>query len=128
MCVRSVCRHGLNVSLWTGKCCVAPVKLIMVPRLELLACALLSKLIVSVKKAVTGLLNVRNVFCWSDSQISLWRIRQVRKDWKVWIENGVQVIRKNVAPGYWMHVRTDINPADITIRLLSPNTFVSCEL
>ena len=100
----------------------------MVPRLELLACALLSKLIVSVKKAVTGLLNIRNVFCWSDSQISLWRIRQVRKDWKVWIENGVQVIRKNVAPGYWMHVPIDINPADITTRLLSPNTFVSCEL
>ena len=34
--VRSVCRHDVNVSLWTGKCCVAPVKLITVPRLELL--------------------------------------------------------------------------------------------
>ena len=27
-----------------------------------------------------------------------------------------------------MHVLTDINPADITTRLLSPNTFVICEL
>ena len=63
MYVRSVCRYGVKVSLWTGKCCVAPVKLTTVPRLELLACVLLSKLIVSVKKAVTGLLNVRNVFC-----------------------------------------------------------------
>ena len=26
-----------------------------------------------------------------------------------------------------MHVPTDINPADITTRLLSPSTFVSCE-
>ena len=69
--VRSVCRHDVKVSLWTGKCRVAPVKLTTVPRLELLACVVLSKLIVSVKKAVTGLLNVRNVFCWSDSQISL---------------------------------------------------------
>ena len=48
--VRSVCRHGFKVSLWTGKCCVAPVKLTTVPRLELLACALLSKSIVSVKR------------------------------------------------------------------------------
>ena len=69
--VRYVCRHGVKVSLWTGKCCVAPVKLTTVPRLELLACALLSKLIASVKKTVASLLNVRNVFCWSDSQISL---------------------------------------------------------
>ena len=61
--VRNFCRHGFKVSLWTGKCCVAPVKLTTVQRLELLACVLLSKLIVSVKKAVTGLLNVRNVFC-----------------------------------------------------------------
>ena len=72
MHVRSVCRRGVKVSLWTGKCCVAPVKLTTVPRLELLAYVFLSKLIVSVKKAVAGLLNVQNVFCLSDSQISLW--------------------------------------------------------
>ena len=71
MYVKCVCRHGVKVSLWTGKCCVAPVKLTTVPRLELLVCALLSKLIASVKKTVASLLNVRNVFCWSDSQISL---------------------------------------------------------
>ena len=45
--VRSVCRHGVKVSLWTRKCCVAPVKLTTVPRLELLVCVLLPKLIVS---------------------------------------------------------------------------------
>ena len=58
MYVRSVCRHCVKVSLWTGKCCVAPVKLTTVPRLELLACVLLSKLILSVKKVATGLLYV----------------------------------------------------------------------
>ena len=54
---KCVCRHGVKVSLWTGKCCVAPVKLTTVPRLELLACVLLFKLIVLVKKAITGSLN-----------------------------------------------------------------------
>ena len=48
--VRSVCRQSVKVSLWTGKCCVAPVKPTTVPRLKFLACVLLSKLIVSVKK------------------------------------------------------------------------------
>ena len=126
--VRSVCRHGVKVSLWTRKCCVAPVKLTTVPRLELLVCVLLPKLIVPAKKAVAGLLNVRNVFCWSDLQISLWWIRQIRKDWKVWVENRVQIIRKNVGPEYWMYVSTDTNPADVTTRMLSPNVFVSCEV
>ena len=126
--VRSVCRHGVKVSLWTGKCCAAPVKLTTVPRLELLACVLLSKLIVSVKKTVAGLLNIRNVFCWSDSQTLVWWIRQVRKDCKVWVENRVQVIRKNVVPEYWMYVPTDTNPANVTNRFLSPNAFVSCEI
>ena len=93
--------------------------------IELLAYILLPKLIASVKKA---LLNVRNEFCWSNSQISLWWIRQVWEDWKVWIENWVQAIRKNVAPEYRMYVPTDTNPADVTTRLLSPNAFVSCEM
>ena len=97
-------------------------------RLELLTYIFLSKLIVTVKKAVAGLLNVRNVFCWSDSQISLWYIRQVRKDWKVWIKNWLPVIRKNVAPEHWMHLPTDINSAGITTMLLSSNAFASCGL
>ena len=67
-------------------------------------------------------------FCWSDSQISLWWIRQIRKDCKVWVENRVQVIRKNVAPNYWMYVSTDTNPGDVTNRLLSPNACISCEM
>ena len=54
--------------------------------------------------------------------------KTVWKDCKVWIENRVQVIRKNMAPKYWTYVPTDINLADKTTRLFSPNTFVSCEL
>ena len=33
-----------------------------------------------------------------------------------------------MAPKYWTYVPTDINLADKTTRLFSPNTFVSCEL
>ena len=43
--VRVVCEHGLTVKLWTSKSRLAPVKEISIPRLELLACFLLSKLI-----------------------------------------------------------------------------------
>ena len=63
--VRNVCRHGLWLVYWEMLC--RTCKTNYGTKVRLLACVLLSKLIVSIKKAVTGLLNVQNVFCWSDS-------------------------------------------------------------
>ena len=54
--VRSVCKHGVKVCLWTAKSCVAPAKVHTVPRLELMGSVLLSKLVVSVKLAVEKML------------------------------------------------------------------------
>ena len=48
------------------------MKDLSVPRLELLACVLLSKLVVSVVHAVRLDVQVRNVFGWTDSQIAVW--------------------------------------------------------
>ena len=61
--VRVVCGHGVTVKLWTSKCRLAPVKEISIPRLELLACFLLSKLIASVKTAVESEVERARVFC-----------------------------------------------------------------
>ena len=60
---RSVCAHGAKVSLWAAKSCVVPSKEQTVPRLELLAAVLLSKLIVSTKSAMERVLKVTNIFC-----------------------------------------------------------------
>ena len=72
---RSVCAHGVKVSLWAAKSCVVPSKEQTVPRLELLEAVLLSKLIVSTKSAVERVLKVTNIFCWFDSQIVLWWLK-----------------------------------------------------
>ena len=73
--VRVLCSHGVGVNLWAGKRRVAPMKDLSIPRLELLACVLLSKLVVSVINAVRLEVQVRNVFCWMDSQIAVWWIK-----------------------------------------------------
>ena len=70
--VRVICEHGGSVRLWTSKCRLAPVKELSIPRLELMACLLLSRLMVSVKLAVEKEVSVKNIFCWTNSQIPLW--------------------------------------------------------
>ena len=65
---RSVCANGVKVSLWAAKSYVVPSKEQTVPRLELLATVLLSKLSFSTKSKVERVLKVTNIFCWCDSQ------------------------------------------------------------
>ena len=66
------------------------------PWLELMACLLLSRLMVFVKLAVEKEVFVKNIFCRTDLQIALWWIRQRCKKWKIWVQNRVEAIRKNV--------------------------------
>ena len=47
------------------------MKDLSIPRLEILACVLLSKLVVSVINAGRLEVQVRNVFCWTDGQIAV---------------------------------------------------------
>ena len=69
--VRAVCSHGVKANFWAGKCRFAPMKDLSIPRLELLACVLLSKQVVSVVNAVRLEVQVKILFCWMDSQIAV---------------------------------------------------------
>ena len=60
--VQASCEHGGSVRLWTSKCRLAPVKDLSIPRLELMACLLLSRLMVSVKLAVKKVVSVKIFF------------------------------------------------------------------
>ena len=126
--VRVICEHGGSVRLWTSKCRLAPVKELSIPRLELMACLLLSRLMVSVKLAVEKEFSVKNIFCWTDLQIALWWIRQSRKEWKIWIQNRVEALRQNFNVENWCFVPTSLNPADICTRECSVGKLKSCLL
>ena len=101
------------MTLWTAKCRLAPMKKLSIPRLELLSCLLLAKLIPSVKSATKVEVTFEKVVCWSDSQIALYWLKQIRKQWKPWVENRVKQISELVNPSNWRYVRTEVNPADI---------------
>ena len=70
------------VCLLSAKSKVAPYKTLTIPRLELLGCHLLSKLANSVKRAIRMIVKVDEVYLWTNSEICLWWIKSVDKEWK----------------------------------------------
>ena len=78
--VRVVTPVGVVVNLLSAKSKVAPLKAVTLPRLELLAYLLLSKLVVSVRKAVEVELEIGSVMLWSDLEIALYWIRRLKKE------------------------------------------------
>ena len=107
---------NIRTKLITAKSKVAPLKIESIPRLELMSCVLLSKLISSVKLALEKDIVFSREICWSDSEVALYWIKGVRRDWKPWIENRVNKIRNLVKLESWRHIPGDINPADLATR------------
>ena len=108
---------GKRVSeMVVSKTKVSPLKHLSIPRLELCACLLLSTLMVNVENALLSVVDVEYVYCWSDSLDALFWIKEEDRKRKLFIENRVKKIRKNVAPANWRHCPTDRNPADIPSR------------
>ena len=108
---------NIGVSLITSKSRIVPKKKkFTIPRLELLGNYILSRLTVSVLSAFSNEIIIDNVYCWSDLQISLAWIKAVDKEFRVFVQNRVVDIRRNVNPNSWFYCRTYDNPADIITR------------
>ena len=82
---------------------VAPLQSQTVPRLELLLAFLLAKLIVSVANSLRHNFSQLRVQCYTDSQVALYWIRGTKKEWKPFIQNRVNEIRRNVHHNLWSH-------------------------
>ena len=80
MYLRVLILNGSFVSLLSGKSKVAPRRGSSIPWLELLGYVLLTKLMNSVKATIHPDLGVQNVCYWTDSEISLYRIKGVNKE------------------------------------------------
>ena len=84
-----------------------------IPRLELLSAFLLAKLIVSVADSLKPVFSQLGLHCYTDSQVALYWIRGTSKEWKPFIQNRVNDIRRNVHPDLWSHCPGVLNPADL---------------
>ena len=61
-------------------------------------------------------MEIGSVMLWSDSEIALYRIRALRKEWKQWVENRVTKIRSLVGTECWRFIPGETNPADLATR------------
>ena len=109
-------RGGIGVELLIAKTKVAPLEQQTIPRLELLSCFLLAKLMSTVLNALTRKYKEAAVYCWTDSEIALHWITGIHKQWTSWVESRITQIRNYVLPVNWRHVPGAVNPADVGTR------------
>ena len=98
--LRQVNQEGrIHVSLVLGKSRVSPLKPTTIPRLELTAAAVSSKVARMVRKEI-NILNLQE-FYWTDSQIVMGYIANESRRFKIFVANRVQLIHDNTNKNCW---------------------------
>ena len=103
-----------------GKCKVAPIKQMSVPKMELESAVIGVRLLKLIQREMT--MTIDQNFLWSDSQVVLDWIASNKKQ-NVFVSNRLQKIHKSSLPQQWHHISTYLNPADHETRSLETNKF-----
>ncbi|XP_071578918.1 uncharacterized protein [Temnothorax nylanderi] len=118
--------NGATISLVCSKTKVAPLKRLTIPRLELSAALLLSRLMRYVQATLK--LNVTAIHLWTDSVVTLTWIKSHASRWKDFVRNRVSQIQDLTAKAHWRYVPGTSNPADCASRGLTTSQLQSHSL
>lgn len=105
-----------------GKARVTPLKAVSIPRLELTAATMASRMDTYWKKELHMPLQ-ESVF-WTDSTSVLKYIRNQTSRFRIFVANIVSEILKVSQPAQWRYVNTSSNPADAASRGLNTDVFL----
>ncbi|GBN15570.1 hypothetical protein AVEN_55008-1 [Araneus ventricosus] len=115
-----------NCRLLCSKSRVAPTTIMTIPRLELSACLLLSKLTHKVMSALK--MEIESVQLWSDSTIALAWINTPPNLLKTFVSNRVSQIQQLTKDFQWKHIPSECNPADLISRGLDVKALAANDL
>lgn len=117
--LRSQKGNTVVVKLAMAKARISPMKQVTIPRLELLAAVLGSRLYLEVFKALDNQ-NLETYF-WTDSQVTLTWIKK-EDDRTIFVKNRCEEIRKNCKVEDWYYIPGELNAADLPSRGCCPET------
>jgi hypothetical protein len=100
-------------SIEASKTRVAPLPEQTNARLELLSALLLARLTNSVYESLKVSLQLEESICFPDSKLALRWIQRMTKDWKPFIQNRVEEIRRLISASQWKHCSGKCHPADL---------------
>lgn len=118
-------RSESGCHLVCSKSRVAPLKKMTIPRLELQAALLLARLVKITKGNFSE--NYPTYF-WSDSEITLYRIKSSPNRYCTFVGTRLSEIQELTCPTQWCYIPTKINPADICSRGLMPSELIESNL
>jgi len=116
----------ITVRLICSKSRVAPLKVISLPRLELLAAVILARMIY--KYAPILQMKISKKYYWSDSKVVLAWIASESSRWKTFVGHRVGEIQELTVMSEWNHVSTKDNPADLVSRGCEPTQIQNNQL
>ncbi|XP_031633794.1 uncharacterized protein LOC116347361, partial [Contarinia nasturtii] len=119
--------NKVYVNIIASKSRIAPInKTVTLPKLELCAAHLLTKLMTEVKKSLK--INIAATKYYSDSEITIAWIKSTKKKYKQFVANRVNEIREVSEPSEWFWIGTKENPADFVSRGLLPSQIINNEM
>ncbi|XP_036146761.1 uncharacterized protein LOC118646920 [Monomorium pharaonis] len=110
---------NITTQLLCSKTKVAPLKRLTIPRLELSAAVLLTKLISSTLRILE--INRVPLFMWTDSAITYTWLNNHPSRWKDFVHNRVCFIHETIPQAIWKFIPGAENPADCATRGLTPS-------
>jgi len=105
-----------------GAVSYAPMKVVTIPRLELMAAVVAVQLcnILSQEMRLTA---DRSVF-WADNMTALQYIKNRSRRFNTFVANRINVLHDSSSPEQWRYVNSELNPADDVSRGLSASDLV----
>ena len=122
--LRLVNAHGdVHCSFITGKSRLSPLKPVTIPRLELSAAVLSTRLDAMIQDELE--IPVDDSIFWTDSTCVIRYLENEEKRFTTFVANRVAAIREQSLPKQWHYVETALNPADDASRGMAVNAIVN---